>query len=394
MRFGVGSVGAPQPASEPSAIIEIRTRRMGALLRSNRAFVARRCQGERIALPRIMRIVCLAALIVPLLALGGCTRATVIGTPCIADKDCNVKGQRCVAGLNGGASICTHACTGQTGESGCPIGYDCPPSHPANRGELTGNKETFAFDAATGTPLLFGKDCALQQGTTQADWDPACADSGDPAANPTCRHARDPSSRLRVPLKGDPHAYCTGSCASDADCPVDMLCGLDYDNKQKCLRRGFCDPCLINDNCVGENNVCVPTADGSARYCSKSCGGNYDCGGVQGHFLSCSDATDSLGNAGTYCLHKFGACVGTGEICDPCRSNDDCTKSNTRCLANIATGERMCTKSCTMDSECASNKPTGCDYGPPPSRPLDPIYTNLCTGDAEHFNGGVFTCFF
>jgi hypothetical protein len=336
-----------------------------------------------------MRIVCLATLLV----VTGCTRATVIGTPCVVDKDCNVKGQRCVAGLNGGASICTHACTGQTGASGCPIGYDCTAANAANPGDLTCNKETFAFDATTGAPLLFGKDCSLQTGLSQAEWDTACAATGDPAANPTCRHARDPNVAGKVPLKNDPHAYCTGSCASDADCPVDMLCATDYDGAKKCLRRGFCDPCYMNDNCTGENDSCVPTSDGSSRYCSKSCGSQYDCGGVQGHFLSCSASTDSLGNGGTYCLHKFGACVGTGEICDPCRSDADCANGTT-CVENISTGERMCTKRCTMNSECASNKPTVCDFGPPPQTSLDPIYTDLCTGDAQRIYLGVLSCFF
>lgn len=338
-----------------------------------------------------MRFAWLAALV----ALGGCTRATAIGTPCIVDKDCNVAGQRCVAGT-GGAKICTHACTGQSGENGCPIGYDCGPSDPANTADLTCNKESFAFDSVTGAPLLFGKSCALAPGATQAEWDQACAGSGDPAANPTCRHAPDSQSRTNppAPLKNDSKAYCTGACNADSDCPVDMLCGVDYDNAKKCLRRQFCDPCLINDNCTaGEFTACVPTADGSSRYCSKACEAQYDCGGVQGRFLSCDTTTDSLGASGKYCLHKFGACVGTGEVCDPCRTNADCA-NGTRCLANIATGERMCTKACTMDSQCASNKPTGCDYGPPPQTSLDPIYTDLCTGDAMHYNPGVFTCFF
>src|SRR2546430_1020309 len=102
---------------------------------------------------------------------GGCTRATAIGTPCLADKDCNVKGQRCVAQPNGGAKICTHPCSGQTGELGCPIGYDCTAADPASPTDLTCTKESFAFDATTGAPLLFGKDCSLQAGTTQGEWD-------------------------------------------------------------------------------------------------------------------------------------------------------------------------------------------------------------------------------
>ena len=94
-----------------------------------------------------------------------------------------------------------------------------------------------------------------------------------------------------------------------------------------------------------------------------------------------------------YCLHKFGACVGTGEVCDPCRSDADCA-NGTRCVLNGSTGERMCTKPCTMDTQCASDKPTGCDYGPPPAKAGDPIYSDYCTGDVNHYNPGVLTCFF
>lgn len=86
-----------------------------------------------------------------------------------------------------------------------------------------------------------------------------------------------------------------------------MYCGADYDGATKCLRRGFCDPCWMNDNCTGGNDACVPTADGSARHCTKSCGSPYDCGGAQGSFLSCAATTDSLGASGIFCLHKFGA---------------------------------------------------------------------------------------
>lgn len=324
----------------------------------------------------------------------GCTRATVIGTPCLVDKDCNVKGQICVAGVNGGAKICTHACTGQTGASGCPIGYDCTAADPSSPTVLTCNKEPYAFDATSGAPLLFGKDCSLQGGTTQAEWDSACASTGDPAPNPTCHHAPDPDSRTRppAPIRNDAHAYCTGGCNGDSDCPVDMYCGADYDGATKCLKRAFCDPCWMNDNCTGENDACVPTADGTARYCTKSCGSPYDCGGVQGTFLSCATSTDSLGASAMYCLHKFGACVGTGQICDPCRVASDCM-TGTTCISNLATGERMCSKACTMDSECASDKPTGCDFGPPPVNAGDPIYTDYCTGDPNHYNPGDLTCF-
>ena len=282
----------------------------------------------------------------------------------------------------------------RSGSAGCPVGYDCNAADATNPSLLTCNKETFAFDAASGVALLFGKDCSLQGGTTQAEWDTACANSGDPAAGPTCRHAADSNSRAHppAPIRNDAHAYCTGACTGDRDCPVDMFCGADYDGITKCLRRGFCDPCWMNDNCTGDNDACVPTSDGSSRYCTKSCGSMYDCGGVQGTFLSCSATSDSLGASGMFCLHKYGACVGGGQVCDPCRVAADCM-TGTSCLSNLATGERMCTKACTMDSQCASDIPTACDFGPDPVNPGDPVFTDVCTGDVNHYNPGLFSCY-
>lgn len=335
-----------------------------------------------------MRFVCVASL----LALVGCTRATVIGTPCTRDADCNVKGQLCAT--TGGLSICTRPCTAQAGPSGCPVGYDCTPADSPT-GALTCNKERFAFDATTGAPLLFGRSCALAPGATQAEWDQACAATGDPAASPTCRHAPDPNSNVHAPLRDDPAAYCTAACAGDGDCPVDMRCAADYDGVQKCLRRGFCDPCWMNDNCGGDTSACVPATRADAagqRYCTKPCAGQADCGGVLGTYLACSAVDDAVAS-GQFCLHKYGACVGTGQVCDPCRLDADCA-NGTSCVANLMTGERMCTRFCTVDSECASDKPTGCDFGPPPTKTGDPIYTDQCTGDAAHQHPGALTCFF
>jgi hypothetical protein len=337
-----------------------------------------------------MRIACLVALA----ALAACARPTLIGTPCASDRDCNVAGQRCVGGP-GAARICTHGCAAQSGPSGCPIGFDCSAADPATPAQLTCNRERYAFDPTTGGPRLFGVACALAPGTTQAEWDQACLGTGDPAPLPTCRHAADPNSHATppAPIRDDPDAYCTAGCAVDADCPVAMRCAVDYDGATRCLRRGFCDPCTIDDDCPAELHACVPTADGSARYCTKPCAAQDDCGGATGTFLACAPSSDSLGAGGTYCLHRFGACVGAGHVCDPCLGNADCG-AGTACVTNALTGERMCTKSCFTDADCASDLPTGCDFGPPPQKPGDPSYTDLCTGDATHQHPGVLSCFF
>src|SRR5260370_42657910 len=78
----------------------------------------------------------------------GCSNAatTKIGAACKGDGDCNVKGQSCVPGLVGGMptgpKICTHACAGEFGDTGCPNGFDCTQSSAAG---LTCNKAADSF---------------------------------------------------------------------------------------------------------------------------------------------------------------------------------------------------------------------------------------------------------
>src|SRR5262249_51056613 len=154
-----------------------------------------------------------------------------------------------------------------------------------------------------------------------------------------------------------PSAYCTGSCMTDNDCPFTMYCGDDWDGSKKCLKRTQCSPCTYNENCGNTNKyACVPTKDGSSKYCTPKCNNQLDCPGVaQGIvYLSCDVTTDADGNTGHFCLHKYGACVGTGEVCDPCRTKADCAKSGTVCAKNDLTGEQMCTRQCTTDDQCAS----------------------------------------
>src|SRR5579862_2284531 len=114
----------------------------------------------------------LSYLTIMLAALGCSGSAPVlIGGACKTDGDCNAvftlpdgtkAKESCVAGLvNGmptGPKICTHACSGEFGDKGCPIGYDCTVSDP-NLG-LTCNKAPYTVDPSTGVPALFGKACA------------------------------------------------------------------------------------------------------------------------------------------------------------------------------------------------------------------------------------------
>jgi hypothetical protein len=336
---------------------------------------------------RLVRFFLAVLALAPAALVAGCTKATVIGTPCMADGDCNVAGQVCAPGLGGGASICTRKCTGQTGPEGCPVGYDCFPTDPAKGS--TCNRVRYEFDATTGAPLLFGRDCALDY--------LACANAGSANANPVCRKIFDFSGDPPTPVEIDPNAYCTGACETDADCPLDFLCDVDVDGARLCLRRDQCAPCTVDANCPTSNPLCVPTRDGTARYCTKSCAFRSDCGGVQNTALTCAETTNAAGTPLLACLHRFGACKGEGNMCDPCRTDADCEKTQSTCITNSATGERFCSKRCTSDAACsgaAGTVATACDntdfYDPnlnPGGRSL-----GLCNGDVEHVEPGLFSC--
>ncbi len=308
-----------------------------------------------------------------------CTKATVIGTACKSDGDCNVKDQVCAPGFGGGPSICTRPCTGQTGPTGCPIGYDCFPTDPAKGSTCT--KALYEVAPATGAPLLFGVSCNLDDAT--------CSRLGSGNPGVMCRKIQDYSAKDPVPVATDPNAYCTGVCESDVDCPLDFECRTDYDKIKKCLRRALCSACTVDANCGKDFPLCVPTKDGSSRYCSKSCASTGDCGGVQNTAFVCDVAVDLQGNQVAACLHRFGACVGQGNICDPCRVKADCAKSGGSCYPNSTTGERFCTKSCTSDSECSSGAgsiPSACDNTDPQ------MSFGGCDGDVDHSLPGLRSC--
>lgn len=303
-----------------------------------------------------------------LFALTGCDEpATKIGTPCKADGECNVEGQRCVRG------ICTKPCTrtiAPAGEGGgCPAGYDCTIGD-AEVG-LTCNAVKYAFDPMTGTPLLFGKACAGN--------DAACNETGDPNPMPMCRKIENPAAgKQGTPFEEDPAAYCTGRCESDEDCPYDMACGEDYDKVKKCLKRQQCSECVTNDQCPG--GACIATQDGMAKYCTKPCNTDLECPGSAqlARYMLCQDGTDAAGTTRRFCVHQAGACTGTGELCQPCRAHSDCMEG-LRCVTIDSTGERWCSKACTAAGGCGDLSTC---YVPPQST------SGLCVGT----DPGQLTC--
>lgn len=187
--------------------------------------------------------------------------------------------------------------------------------------------------------------------------------------------------------EGDANAYCAlPGCASDDDCAGGYYCGITPDphelcgsNPQKgndghcgkttdacieasslgqgntlfegsacilrktCLKRTQCAPCKDNLDCslVG-TQTCVDI--GGEMRCARGCAADKDCD------------PDSSCDAGS-CKPRFGSCVGMGNFCDPCMSDEDCgANGSTKICFEYNGGQRACIDrkggSCTMDSEC------------------------------------------
>ena len=117
-----------------------------------------------------------------------------------------------------------------------------------------------------------------------------------------------------------------------------------------------------------------------------------------------------------FCLHWYGSCVGKGNVCDPCRSDSDCSNGTT-CIDNAyglysypVTGERMCSKPCCMkfnsdastgafscadadpDAACGGPHMATCDTTSPTTATTQGVSQFICTGDTTHKHPGVFAC--
>ena len=161
----------------------------------------------------------------------------------------------------------------------------------------------------------------------------------------------------------DADAYCTeNDCQADLDCPGGYYCGVSRDSRElcnsmpqkgnnnlcgkvsintpcvpasdlgngntlfegqgcilrkTCLKRNECAPCDTDVDCSqGIANHCITMAKESQKRCVKSCNVDTDCG----RDFACQPS----GDAGNVCVHRFGACEGTGKFCEPCLDDTDC----------------------------------------------------------------------
>ncbi|MDF3065209.1 MAG: hypothetical protein K0R38_810 [Polyangiaceae bacterium] len=185
---------------------------------------------------------------------------------------------------------------------------------------------------------------------------------------------------------GDLDAYCSVDCSTDRDCADGYYCGVVRRNpcedacgvagvpadsrcvptdqigelekyrcsdlggveQSVCQKREFCSPCETDADCLAvPNQVCAKDGSGE-KICTKLCDPNVrSC--PWGNASECRTFDADLGVP--TCGHRFGACHGKGEVCEPCRSDADCPGG--ACATSQFTGESWCIN---LNTQCACEK--------------------------------------
>jgi hypothetical protein len=308
-----------------------------------------------------------------------------IGQTCLSAIECS--GQLCLntapPAMPLPALKCTRTCTSQ---SDCPVGWACGLAHP----------EDAAIYGATCYPATwatvaggFGTDCSLVSEDPKSPGKMCVAGAMNPCAMGFVCHAT---------ARCDVAAYCTKGCATDLDCPPTMFCGAlsakvcvtdnDCSGSSKCmpvpngtakvctgdtmcLKREFCSPCAVDDQCP-PSHLCA-TDTGGNRFCGKLCDPRKDPTNPDIECPQPANIQDSTGNtvpAGdvfekcvpsavgskkSVCRPRVGQCHGpssiagipAGGVCAWCRTGEPGDCPNGECFVDAFTTEHFCTQGCT-----------------------------------------------
>jgi hypothetical protein len=218
----------------------------------------------------------------------------------------------------------------------------------------------------------------------------------DPATEPGGYYSRCPDGLCDERLGftcvgagiGDTDAYCTADCASDDDCATGYFCDAVRSQaggeRNVCVPRGFCTECESDADCLSvPGGICARDESGEKR-CTQICDpARNSC--PWGTATDCRSSDPELGVP--TCQHRFGACHGQGNGCDPCVRDGDCPGGY--CLVSTYTGERWCVDQATpcscaglavFQDFCAGSS-TGC--------PASPSGLSMICYDPDAPGGGV-----
>jgi len=238
----------------------------------------------------------------------------------------------------------------------CATDSDCPGGWWCATVNLTPNHTTVrrVFDGQTRAWCLPRQYCA----TCRMDHD--------------CAKAADGTQQHCVQQDAAGNGLCAPQCGSNATCPLDAVCQLQWGvcaqagckqdadcqpngGAEKCFG-GACElPCKKDADCAASNGA--PQHCGQAGACvAKACASDDDCPPAAGTFQHCNGgactpecSTSADCNAATgdqacvplsVCTPRAGGCVGDGTFCSPCRSDADCNGGY--CVNAQYSTERFC----------------------------------------------------
>jgi hypothetical protein len=266
------------------------------------------------------------------------------GTACTTSEECATG--LCVAG------VCSKKCTRL---------LDCPS---------VGSQAFDCGEAETGLVACYPRKYASGKNATGYD----CSMTG------TC------GSNKCMGQSGDADRFCSAKCSTDRDCPPKYRCGTVKDgtaaSEKRCVRRAFCHPCAIDDQC-GTGNLCL-TDKYKNKFCGQACqnlpapdtGGTEDAGPTSTcpKWATCVDT----GKGKYQCEHKAGHCwksfKSEAGLCEPCLAHgwspvagstyfsvktlaeDKICKSGAYCvLLDTYSREAVCVTPCTSATECPTS---------------------------------------
>lgn len=197
---------------------------------------------------------------------------------------------------------------------------------------------------------------------------------------------------------GDANAFCTKQdCASDADCAGGYYCGVTRDPhgicnssnpakgdnnlcghtsdpcinasdlgktdstfegqlcilRKTCIKRDTCAPCETDLDCSQiPNSRCIALANDMKKRCAPTCKVSSDCGPS----YECLPVDPAAPDGEHACYHRFGACVGTGQFCEPCVDDTDCgpLTGSSICL-EASDGSKGCVDLKVLNQACTTN---------------------------------------
>ncbi|MCS6799853.1 MAG: trypsin-like serine protease [Myxococcota bacterium] len=276
-----------------------------------------------------------------------------LGSPCTMHQQCI--GLNCESTPVG--DICTQPCDPLRPTLGCPMGLYCARIDGCEGRCLPGEPGMGGNDA----PCTRDTDCASLHCADPGDGRRRCltpcrGDAGTCLAGEVCAAppgacggcvpagivagARglgegclsDTECQSGECLRDGDARYCTRPCGSDADCGRGHHCRAGLARCVRGEREGVGGACLQNEDCE-EGDICVTR--GEVRWCTPFCGGEADCP----EDFTCTPAGGAMVCAPDRRL-----------VGEPCASGEECI--STLCV-DVGEGMR-CTRRCGPDAPCGT----------------------------------------